>query len=448
MANSSTKDALHSITKHNNISVSGAADSQILKGFSVGDVLRSSGSDGAYAKAQANNAANAEVLGIITAVPDVNTFTLTVAGYITTAAAVPNETAGSALFLSAATAGALTATEPSTAGQISKPVAIVTTANASMILVAYRGETLSSGYNNWDVNGSELILDADGDTSLTADTDDQIDVKISGADDFRFTANKLDVLSGSTLEINGTLDINGTELILTDDQIDIKISGADDFRFTANNFNILSGSTITVDSGATITNSGTANGFGVTYSTSWVDSSANAILRLTPSTGSADDLTLVAGTNITLTPSGDNLTITAAGGGPTEAVETDMENEGSSNANRYASPEVLKHHPGVAKFWVDINASSGTPVIDGDYNVGSLDDNGTGNFDVNFSVVFDNANYAVVGSTSYSSAYTSFMCEGVQYHTSSYQRIMCIANSGGNAGIDGNGIFVAGFGEQ
>ena len=52
-----------------------------------------------------------------------------------------------------------------------------------------------------------------------------------------------------------------------------------------------------------------------TYLTSWVDSSTNAILRLTPSSGSADDLTIVAGTNITLTPSGDNLTIDAASGG-------------------------------------------------------------------------------------------------------------------------------------
>ena len=52
-----------------------------------------------------------------------------------------------------------------------------------------------------------------------------------------------------------------------------------------------------------------------TYSTSWVDSSNDVILRLTPSTGSADDLTIVAGSNITLTPSGDNLTIAAAGGG-------------------------------------------------------------------------------------------------------------------------------------
>ena len=69
---------------------------------------------------------------------------------------------------------------------------------------------------NLDMNGVELILDADADTSITADTDDQID---------------------------------------------IRIAGADDFRFTANNFNVLSGSTLTIDSGATITNSGTATGF-------------------------------------------------------------------------------------------------------------------------------------------------------------------------------------------
>ena len=33
-----------------------------------------------------------------------------------------------------------------------------------------------------DMNGTELILDADADTSLTADTDDRIDVKIANID--------------------------------------------------------------------------------------------------------------------------------------------------------------------------------------------------------------------------------------------------------------------------
>ena len=185
--------------------------------FQVGDVVRSSGSDGAYAKAQANNAANAEVVGIVIARADDNNFTLSVSSRISVAAAVPNNTAGTVLFLSPTSAGDLQTAEPSTAGQISKPVAVVTTANSEMILLNYRGESISTGYNNWDVNGTELILDVDGDTSITADTDDQIDVKISGADDFRFTANNLNVLSGSTL---------------------------------------------TIDSGATITNSGTASGFG------------------------------------------------------------------------------------------------------------------------------------------------------------------------------------------
>ncbi len=48
-----------------------------------------------------------------------------------------------------------------------------------------------------DLDGAELILDGDGDTSITSDTDDQIDIKISGADDFSFTANAFNVLTGS-----------------------------------------------------------------------------------------------------------------------------------------------------------------------------------------------------------------------------------------------------------
>jgi hypothetical protein len=50
-----------------------------------------------------------------------------------------------------------------------------------------------------DMNGVELILDADADTSITADTDDQIDIRIAGADDFQFTANTFTAQSGSTI---------------------------------------------------------------------------------------------------------------------------------------------------------------------------------------------------------------------------------------------------------
>ena len=128
-----------------------------------------------------------------------------------------------------------------------------------------------------DLNGAVLTVDADADTTITADTDDQIDIAIAGADDFKITANTFTALSGSTIATNTiaettgasgvtidgviikdtTVDLGGTAdaLILdsngnttisspTDDQIDIEIAGADDFTITANSFNILAGSTI------------------------------------------------------------------------------------------------------------------------------------------------------------------------------------------------------------
>tara|TARA_B100000900_G_scaffold409326_1_gene425071 strand:- start:2973 stop:3671 length:699 start_codon:yes stop_codon:yes gene_type:complete len=62
----------------------------------------------------------------------------------------------------------------------------------------------NEAFVNTDLNGNELLLDADGDTSITADTDDQIDIKINGADDFQFTANTFTILSGSTITNSGT----------------------------------------------------------------------------------------------------------------------------------------------------------------------------------------------------------------------------------------------------
>ena len=40
-----------------------------------------------------------------------------------------------------------------------------------------------------DLNGNELILDADADTSIHVSTDDQVDFKVAGSDQFRINAN-------------------------------------------------------------------------------------------------------------------------------------------------------------------------------------------------------------------------------------------------------------------
>ena len=67
-----------------------------------------------------------------------------------------------------------------------------------------------------DVNGQELILDADADTSITADTDDQIDIKIAGADDFQFTANTFTAQSGSSIVVpDGGLTLGSTAVSST-----------------------------------------------------------------------------------------------------------------------------------------------------------------------------------------------------------------------------------------
>ena len=44
------------------------------------------------------------------------------------------------------------------------------------------GDAMAGALTNIDIDGTELILDADGDTSITADTDDQIDFKTGGSD--------------------------------------------------------------------------------------------------------------------------------------------------------------------------------------------------------------------------------------------------------------------------
>jgi len=66
-----------------------------------------------------------------------------------------------------------------------------------------------------DLNGTEFILDADGDTSITADTDDQVDIKVGGSDIAHVTSTGLGVGTTSPsheLHITGSSD---TRAIIT-----------------------------------------------------------------------------------------------------------------------------------------------------------------------------------------------------------------------------------------
>ena len=107
-------------------------------------------------------------------------------------------------------------------------------------------------------------------------------LKLYDADDSHYAqilagtiTSNTDVMTlGHAAVVMGTkLDMNGNNLVLdadadtyldtgTDDTIKFYVSGAHDLTISANAINVLSGTTLTIDSGATITNSGTANGFG------------------------------------------------------------------------------------------------------------------------------------------------------------------------------------------
>ena len=120
-------------------SLSGGADvihiTHASHPFTVGQVLRSSGSAGVYTTAQADSAANAEVIGIVVQDIDTNTYAMALSGRITADGVVPVAAAGTVLFLSAGTPGLITTTEPTTTGQISKPIGVVTTSNLEMIMI-------------------------------------------------------------------------------------------------------------------------------------------------------------------------------------------------------------------------------------------------------------------------------------------------------------------------
>ena len=57
-----------------------------------------------------------------------------------------------------------------------------------------------------DIQGGEMIIDADNDTSMTADTDDQIDWKLGGSDRFRMKTSDFDVVTST-----GNIQVAGAD---------------------------------------------------------------------------------------------------------------------------------------------------------------------------------------------------------------------------------------------
>ena len=194
-------------------------------------------------------------------------------------------------------------------------------------------DTATGGVGSYDLNGDSLILDEDQDTTITADTDDQIDISIAGADDFRFTANTFTALSGSSVVIpDGGLTLGSTAITSTAAELNLldgvsglvqadltKLAAVDS---TAAELNIVDGgtsatSTTVADADRVVLNdNGTMVQVAVTDLAAYFDDEITAMPNLT-SVGTLTTLTvdniIINGTNIGHTSDADALAIDSSG---------------------------------------------------------------------------------------------------------------------------------------
>ena len=96
------------------------------------------------------------------------------------------------------------------------------------------------GPMNRDINGDELILDVDGDTSITADTDDQIDFKIGGSDKLRITATALVPSSDDAYDL-GTSSLQFRDIYTGDLNLNNTKSRNNEVDGTSGSWNIQEG---------------------------------------------------------------------------------------------------------------------------------------------------------------------------------------------------------------
>jgi hypothetical protein len=138
-----------------------------------------------------------------------------------------------------------------------------------------------------DMEGRELVLDADGDTSLTADTDDQIDIKVGGTDRATITTGAIAPSSSDGISL-GTSALEFSDLFLADGAV---VNFGDDQEIKL---------THVADTGLTLKHTATADDkpVSLTLQTGETDIAANDIIGKidfqAPDEGTGTDAILVA----------------------------------------------------------------------------------------------------------------------------------------------------------
>lgn len=198
---------------------------QTTHGFSVGDVVRLSG--GSYVEAQADSDANAEVVGIVSTVTDANNFVLTTHGYMS---GLSGLTAGVVYYLSEATAGLLTSTEPSVVGNISKPVFVATSTTAGYV-INYRGVEVTSGSGGTVdsvVAGTNIDVDSTDPANPIVSVES---LTLADISDVTASASEVNILDGATLT---TTELNYVDGVTSAIQTQLNAKGTGDVTAASN----------------------------------------------------------------------------------------------------------------------------------------------------------------------------------------------------------------------
>lgn len=187
---------------------------QVGHNLSLGDVIKSDGTDNSYEKAQADSRANAEVVGIVSEIVNADNFRYTAEGLVNYA---PAYAAGTVVWLDPATAGALTDTEPTGIGQVSKPLGVVVANGSKMVFSNWRGFEIDS--TDVGLGGNKVKVDTTQTTVANTVTETILfDTTLEGGWLSTGNAVKFEVLVSDLDHTSGTLDLDfyyGSSTVLT-----------------------------------------------------------------------------------------------------------------------------------------------------------------------------------------------------------------------------------------
>lgn len=127
------------------------------------------------------------------------------------------------------------------------------------------------------------------------------------------------------------------------------------------------------------------------------------------------------------------------------ASQSDM--EAGTSALKTVTPSVVKHHPGVAKFWACVTISGTTPTLAASYNVTSVSRVSSGVYTITIDADFSSANYAVMAMSEANSGNNN-RTSSVQFGTRTAGSVQLRFEDSSFNSNDPPSFYVVGFGDQ